>query len=70
MMGTLAGCGAPDELDRMEVDGYKKTCASLGIQPGSPHFDQCMLQQQSINENETEHSLDRIERENEAKHRK
>lgn len=67
MMGTLAGCEA---LDKMEANEYRQQCQNLGIEPGSPHFDECMMQQQSLNENETEHSLDRIEREDEAKHRR
>ncbi len=67
LVSLLSGCQA---LDEMEADGYRKQCATLGIQPGSPHFDQCMLQQQALNEEETERSLDRIQRDDAAKHRK
>ncbi|HLU03805.1 MAG TPA: hypothetical protein VKZ94_13660 [Advenella sp.] len=67
LAGLLGGCQA---LDDMEADGYRKQCATLGIQPGSPHFDQCMLQQQALNEEETERSLDRIQRDEAARHRK
>jgi hypothetical protein len=67
---ALAGCGALDELDRMEVEGFKKTCTNLGIPPGSPDYDRCMLQQQAISENASQHSMDRIEMEELAKKRK
>jgi hypothetical protein len=67
VMGALNGCQA---LDEMEADGYREQCANLGIRPGSASFDQCMLQQQALSENETEHSLDRMEREEEAKRKK
>lgn len=66
MLCTLAGCAA---LDEMEADEFRKKCQNLGIQPGSTHFDQCMLQQQSISESETQHALDRIERQEEYRHR-
>ena len=67
VMGALSGCQA---LDEMEADGYRKQCANLGIQPGSANFDQCMMQQQALSDNDTEHSLDRMEREDEAKHKR
>jgi len=67
MLSTLAGCAA---LDEIEADEFRKKCQNLGIQPGSEHFDQCMLQQQSISESETQHALDRIQRQEEYKHRR
>lgn len=66
MIGTLAGCAA---LDEMEADEFRQKCQNLGIPPGSASFDQCMLQQQAISENATQHTLDRMEREEEYKHR-
>lgn len=70
LLGSLAGCGALDELNRMEIEDFKKTCTNLGIPPGSPNFDQCMLQQQAISEDETQRSMERFRRDNEAKRRK
>lgn len=66
MLFTLGGCTA---LDEMEADNFRQKCQNLGIPPGSAHFDQCMLQQQYISESETQHALDRIERQEEYKHR-
>ena len=48
LSAALAGCGTLDELDRMEVEDYKKTCTTLGITPASSHYEQCLLQQQAI----------------------
>ena len=67
LAGLLSGCQA---LDEMEADGYRKQCATLGIQPGSPQFDQCMLQQQALEEKASQNSLDRMQRNEAAKHRK
>ena len=66
MMTMLAGCAA---LDEMEADEFRQKCQNLGIPPSSANFDQCMLQQQAISENATQHALDRMEREEEYKHR-
>ncbi|MCB5362383.1 hypothetical protein H0484_01255 [Pusillimonas sp. CC-YST705] len=65
-IGLLSGCAA---LDEMEADEFRQKCQNLGIQPGSANFEQCMLQQQAISENATQHALDRIERQEEYKHR-
>ncbi len=65
--GALGGCQA---LDEMEAEGFRKECENLGMPPGSAHFEQCMLQQQSISENETERAVDRAEREEQSRHRK
>ncbi len=65
--GLLSGC---QTLDDWQADEYRKQCATLGIQPGSAHFDECMLQQQALDESETEHSLDRMQREEAARHKK
>ncbi len=64
---TLGGCGALDELDRMQVEQYQKTCDSLGIKRESPNYEQCMLQQQALEENASQHSMDRMEMEQAAK---
>ncbi|WP_025373534.1 hypothetical protein [Advenella mimigardefordensis] len=67
LASLLSGCQA---LDEMEADEYRKECTTLGIPPGSPQFDQCMLQQQALNEQATESSLDRMQRNEAARHRK
>jgi len=67
LMGTLAGCGS---LDNMDAEEYRQKCLKLGIQPNSPHFDQCMLQQQSLDEDQEQRFLDRMERGEEARSRR
>lgn len=67
MTGALGGCQA---LDEMEADGFRQECENLGMPPGSAHFEQCMLQQQSISENESQRNADRAEREEMNRHRK
>ena len=67
LAGLLSGCQA---LDDMEAEQYRQQCATLGIQPGSPHFEQCMLQQQALDEDESQRSLDRIQRDEAARHKK
>lgn len=66
MTSVLSACAA---LDQMEADDFRRECQNLGIEPGSPHFDECMLQQQSLSEDESQHMLDRIERSEEYKHK-
>ncbi len=51
-----SGCAA---LDRMEAEEYQRKCVSLGISPDSPDFSKCILQQQEIEEQSLQHSLDR-----------
>ncbi|WP_025374056.1 hypothetical protein [Advenella mimigardefordensis] len=64
MAAALTGC---DTLDQMEADNFRKECINLGIQPGSPNFERCMLQQQALEENSLQHSMDRVEMEETAK---
>ncbi|PJX25870.1 hypothetical protein CAP48_07505 [Advenella sp. S44] len=67
LAGLLSGCQA---LNDMEAEQYRQQCATLGIEPGTPHFEQCMLQQQALNEDETERSLDRMQRDEASSHKK
>lgn len=53
---TLAGCAS---LDEMEAENYRHKCESLGIKANSPDFNNCMLQQQAIEEQSIQRSLDR-----------
>ncbi|WP_407848038.1 hypothetical protein [Bordetella petrii] len=53
---ALSGC---DTLDRMEVENYQRECDKLGIARGTPSYDNCMLQQQKLQEEEVEHAMDR-----------
>lgn len=55
-IGLLSGCAA---LDRMEAENFRKKCESLGISHGSPAFDSCILQQQSLEEQGLQRSMDR-----------
>ncbi|WP_459616063.1 hypothetical protein [Bordetella sp. 2513F-2] len=63
----MAGCQA---LDDMERENYQHECDNLGIARGTPTYDECMLQQQRLNEEEIQHSMDREEAErlNKKKH--
>lgn len=56
----LSGCSS---LDRMEAENYRNKCESLGIKRGSPSFDSCILQQQALEEQGIQRSLDRSSRE-------
>lgn len=52
----LAGCTA---LDEMEAENYRRKCDSLGISRSSPAYDNCILQQQKLEEEGIQHSMDR-----------
>ncbi|HBP30906.1 MAG TPA: hypothetical protein DD666_16000 [Advenella kashmirensis] len=51
----------------MEVEGFKKTYNNLGIAAGTPEYERCLLKQQAISENASQHSMDRIEMEERAR---
>lgn len=55
-MLLLAGC---ESLDKMEADNYRHKCESLGINRGSPAYENCILQQQALEEQSIQHSMDR-----------
>lgn len=58
----ISGCSS---LDQMEAENYRNKCESLGIKSGSPSFDSCILQQQALEEQSIQRSMDRAAR---AKH--
>lgn len=58
---ALGGCKT---LDKLEREGFQRKCDNLGIARNTPMYSQCMLQQQAIEEQATQRSLDRIEAEN------
>lgn len=58
----ISGCSS---LDQMEAENYRNKCESLGIKSGSPSFDSCILQQQALEEQNIQRSMDRAAR---AKH--
>lgn len=53
---ALAGC---DALDDMQRENYQRTCDNLGIQRGTPGYDDCMLQQQRLDAMQTQAALNR-----------
>ncbi|MGE8321198.1 MAG: hypothetical protein ACN6O3_20795 [Comamonas sp.] len=53
---ALSGCAS---LDQMAADNYRRQCDGLGIARGTPTYDQCMLQQQAIEEQGVQRSMDR-----------
>jgi len=65
LIGTLSayalisGCSS---LDQMEAENYRNKCESLGIKSGSPSFDSCILQQQALEEQGIQRSIDRAAR--------
>lgn len=52
----FSGCAA---LDQMEAENYQKKCESLGISRDSPSFETCILQQQALEDEDIQRSLDR-----------
>lgn len=53
---ALGGCQSLDDLDR---EAYQRACDNLGIQRGTPTYDQCMLQQQALDNEDNQRFLDR-----------
>ena len=52
----LSACST---LDEWSAEQYHDKCISLGINPNSPSFDECILQQQKLDEEGIQHSMDR-----------
>ncbi len=63
---ALGGCAA---LDRMERENFQRACDNLGIARGTPAYDQCMLQQQAMENANTQKMLDRQTEREALKHR-
>lgn len=55
---VLTGCEA---LDDMQRENYQHACDNLGIQRGTPGYDDCMLQQQRLDAMQVQAALDRSE---------
>lgn len=53
---AFSGCSS---LDRIEAENYRHKCESLGINSNSPVFDNCILQQQALEEQGIQRSMDR-----------
>ncbi|MEJ5020886.1 hypothetical protein WH297_14255 [Ochrobactrum vermis] len=53
---TLAGCQSLDELDR---EAYQRACDNLDIPRSTPEYSQCMLQQQQMDNDNFQRSMDR-----------
>lgn len=56
ILTALSGCQSLDDLDR---EAYQRACDNLGIQRGTPSYDQCMLQQQRLDNEDNQRFLDR-----------
>lgn len=56
IFATLGGCQSLDDIDRQ---AYQRACDNLGIQRGTPTYDQCMLQQQALDNEDSQRFLDR-----------
>ena len=55
---VLHGCQSLDQLERAN---YQLSCDNLGIQQGTPEYDQCMLQQQRMDNDNVQRTIDRTE---------
>ncbi|MFT3974936.1 MAG: hypothetical protein QM699_16285 [Amaricoccus sp.] len=53
------GLGGCVDFDKLDHDNYVAGCKTLGIDQNSPDFNQCMMQQQRLNEADTQGILDR-----------
>lgn len=53
---TLAGCQTLDDLDRQS---YQRACDNLGIQRGTATYDECMMQQQRLDNEDMQRAMDR-----------
>lgn len=53
---VLTGC---DALDDMQRENYQHACDNLGIQRGTPGYDDCMLQQQRLDAMQVQAAMDR-----------
>ncbi|MBO1042292.1 hypothetical protein [Brucella pituitosa] len=53
---AVSGCQA---LDKMERENYQRSCDNLGIERGTPTYDECMLQQQRMENDDIQRSIDR-----------
>lgn len=54
--GLLTGCQTLDDLDR---ETYQRACDNLEIARGTPQYDECMLQQQRMDNDNLQRSMDR-----------
>lgn len=52
----LSGCAS---IDQMAADNYRHQCDQMGIARGTPAYDECMLQQQRIEAESVQRSMDR-----------
>ncbi|WP_435655910.1 hypothetical protein [Brucella pituitosa] len=53
---VLSGCQTLDDLDR---EAYQRICDSLQIPRGTSEYSQCMLQQQQMDNENIQRSMDR-----------
>lgn len=53
---VLSGCQTLDDLDR---EAYQRACDNLEIPRGTPEYSQCMLQQQQMDNENIQRSMDR-----------
>ena len=53
---VLSGCQTLDDLDR---EAYQRSCDSLEIPRGTSEYSQCMLQQQQMDNDNIQRSMDR-----------
>jgi len=56
LMTSISGCQTLDDLDR---ENYQRACDNLGIVRGTATYDECMMQQQRMDNEDLQRSMDR-----------
>ena len=56
LIAGVSGCQSLDDLDR---ETYQRACDNLGIQRGTDSYDQCMMQQQKLDVEQSEGFMNR-----------
>ncbi|MGK9171116.1 hypothetical protein KXR53_32790 [Inquilinus limosus] len=56
---VLTALGGYQSLDDLDREAYQRACDNLGIQLGTPTYDQCMLQQQRLDNEDNQRFRDR-----------
>lgn len=56
LLTGISGCQTLDDLDR---ENYQRACDNLGIVRGTATYDECMMQQQRMDNDDLQRSMDR-----------
>ena len=67
LTAALGGCGLDDTLHRMDLATFRRQCEEFGFTPGTTSFASCMQKQAALRENQDQHIVDQINRQDAAK---